>query len=72
MANVLPLYSTASRAEIERRAKKIFYARGRPAGRDLEHWLEAEAQFMRGLATSNGHTNPLPLPPPCIPPLRLD
>ena len=64
MAKMLPLHSTASRAEIERRAKKIFHAKGRLAGRDLDHWLKAEAEFMRGLAVSNGHAEPPPLQPP--------
>jgi heme oxygenase len=31
--------------EISRRAYEIFVARGRPHGRDVEHWLEAEAQL---------------------------
>jgi len=69
---MLPLHSAASRAEIERRAKKIFHAKGRPAGRDLEHWLEAQAEFMRGLASMNGHSDPFPIQPPCIRQPRLD
>lgn len=31
--------------EITARAYKIFVERGCPEGRDLEHWLEAEAQL---------------------------
>jgi hypothetical protein len=60
MAKMLPLHSTASRAAIERRAKKIFHAKGQPAGRDLEHWLEAEGEFMLSVALRNGHTDARP------------
>jgi hypothetical protein len=31
--------------QITRRAYEIFIERGRPEGRDLEHWLEAEKQL---------------------------
>lgn len=31
--------------EISQRAYEIFVERGCPEGRDLEHWLEAEAQL---------------------------
>lgn len=31
--------------EISQRAYEIFMERGCPEGRDLEHWLEAEAQL---------------------------
>ena len=30
--------------DIERRAYEIYIARGRPEGRSLDHWLEAEHQ----------------------------
>lgn len=41
--------------EIAARAYAIFEERGRPEGRDLEHWLEAEAQLLgsRGSDTQN-------------------
>jgi hypothetical protein len=32
-------------AEIARRAYTMWELEGRPAGRDLEHWLRAEAEF---------------------------
>jgi hypothetical protein len=34
-----------SQEEIARRAYEIFVERGRPEGRDLDHWLEAESQL---------------------------
>jgi|GEM_PF-5298622 len=34
-----------SQEEISARAYQIFVERGCPEGRDLEHWLEAEAQL---------------------------
>ena len=37
---------TADRhAEIARRAYTLWELEGRPIGRDLEHWLRAEAEF---------------------------
>ena len=32
-------------AEIAKRAYTIWELEGRPAGKDLEHWLRAEAEF---------------------------
>jgi hypothetical protein len=37
--------STPTQEQIARRAYEIFVERGQPAGRDLEHWLEAERQL---------------------------
>lgn len=37
--------NTPSHEEIAARAYQIFVERGCPEGRDLEHWLEAEAQL---------------------------
>ena len=37
-----------SHDEIARRAYAIFEQQGRPEGREMEHWLEAEAQLTRG------------------------
>jgi hypothetical protein len=42
--------------EIAQRAYQVFVERGRPEGRDLEHWLEAEAQLK--LATQQKATSP--------------
>ena len=39
--------------EIARRAYEIFEERGRPHGRDQEHWLEAEAQLKAPKAAIN-------------------
>lgn len=38
--------SRPTQEEIAQRAYEIFVQRGRPQGRDLEHWLEAEAQLV--------------------------
>ena len=40
--------SKPTQEEIAQRAYEIFVQRGRPQGRDLEHWLEAEAQLVAG------------------------
>jgi len=40
MKNNMPTHD-----EISARAYQIFLERGCPEGRDLEHWLEAEAQL---------------------------
>ncbi|HYG23452.1 MAG TPA: DUF2934 domain-containing protein [Verrucomicrobiae bacterium] len=37
--------NTPTQEEISARAYQIFVERGCPEGRDLEHWLEAEAQL---------------------------
>jgi len=60
--------------QITRRAYEIFIERGRPEGRDLEHWLEAEKQLRAAgqgknasqlTATSSGsglsNTTPTPM-----------
>ena len=45
MARMIPLHSASSLAEIERRAHELFEQSGCPAGRDLDHWLQAEAEY---------------------------
>lgn len=45
--------STPTHEQIAARAYEIFIERGRPQGRDLDHWLEAEAQ-LRASAQANG------------------
>lgn len=45
MPRMIPLYSASSQAEIEHRARALFEQAGQPAGRDLDHWLQAEADF---------------------------
>ena len=68
MARTIPLYSVSSQAEIRRRAEKLFEAPGRAGGRDLDHWLQAEAdyrEFLRlGLSRPrfNNATTILPFP----------
>lgn len=39
--------SNASTEEISQRAHMIWIQNGRPEGRDLEHWLQAEAELQR-------------------------
>jgi len=49
--------------QIARRAYEIFEQRGRPEGRDQEHWLEAEAQ-LRAESGRNAGGNSTPSPQP--------
>ena len=37
---------TPTHEQIARRAEEIFVERGRPEGRDIDHWLAAEAELM--------------------------
>ena len=46
MARELPKSNPQpSHDQIAQRAYEIFVEHGRPEGRDIEHWLEAEAQL---------------------------
>ena len=47
--------SAPTHEQIAARAYEIFVERGRPEGRDLDHWLEAEAQ-LRAAMQANGGT----------------
>lgn len=49
MIRMIPRYSASSRSEIERRAHELFERAGRPAGCDLDHWLQAEADYLDSL-----------------------
>jgi hypothetical protein len=62
-----------SHEQITRRAYEIFIERGRPEGRDLEHWLEAEKQLravgqgknaspVAATSSANSSTNITPTP----------
>jgi hypothetical protein len=55
---MIPLYSASSQAEIERRARELFEQVGRPAGRDLDIWLRAEADYLR--VSHQGQSSPGP------------
>lgn len=46
MARMIPIHSLSSHAEIERRARVVFELEGQPRGRELDHWLRAEAEFL--------------------------
>ena len=52
MARMIPLYSASSQSEIERRARELFELGGRTAGRDLDHWLQAQAGYLEVLRCS--------------------
>ena len=39
------------RKKIEQRAYEIWENEGGPHGRDMDHWLRAEAEIMRSMAT---------------------
>lgn len=49
MAKMISLYSLSSHEEIGRRARMVFEQGGRPSGRDLDHWLQAEADYLEAL-----------------------
>ena len=40
--------------DISKRAREIWEREGRPEGRDMEHWLQAEAELRQG---SNGYND---------------
>jgi len=46
--------STPTHEQIAARAYEIFIERGRPQGRDLDHWLEAEAQLRASAQSESG------------------
>lgn len=47
--------TTPTHEQIAARAYQIFVERGQPQGRDLDHWLEAEAQ-LRAAGQAGGST----------------
>lgn len=51
--------SKPTQEEISARAYQIFVERGCPEGRDLEHWLEAEAQLRGGMQSSEKQIAPV-------------
>ena len=60
------------RERIAARAYELFQARGREDGRDLEDWLQAEAELLTGLAesTSDETSSETRLPAPRVPRTR--
>jgi hypothetical protein len=46
--------SRPTHEEIAQRAYAIFEQQGRPPGRELEHWLQAEAQLTGRRSQENG------------------
>lgn len=58
MTEMITLYSASSQAEIERHARRLFEQAGRPAGRDLDHWLQAEAEYRQGLRLNPSWRDP--------------
>lgn len=49
--------------EIAQRAYSLWEVEGRPSGRELDHWLRAEAEFRGARAESTGETAPSPAKP---------
>ena len=45
MKNQIQIQTEGSRAVIAARAYQLWESAGRPLGRDLEHWLQAEAEL---------------------------
>lgn len=48
-------YIEMGRDEVAKRARRLWKAAGRPNGRDLEYWLQAEVEL---LAARNGGSSP--------------
>lgn len=48
--------SAPTHEQIAARAYEIFIERGQPQGRDLDHWLEAEAQLRASQQANGGAT----------------
>jgi hypothetical protein len=46
----LALHEETSVRAVARRAYQIWEREGRPQGRDIQHWLEAESEIARDLA----------------------
>lgn len=65
MAGIIPLYSISSQSAIEQRARDLFELAGRPTGRDLDHWLQAEAEHLEHLLMNPVGPNSTE---PCAPP----
>lgn len=63
MSKFIPLYCNSTRESIERRAQEIFQQRGCPEGRDLDHWLQAEAEHWDSCLTDpdSGDAEALPV-----------
>jgi hypothetical protein len=40
------IYIELSRGEVAHRARRLWQAAGRPPGRDLEYWLQAEVELL--------------------------
>ena len=49
--------------EIAKRAYCLWEVEGRPSGRELEHWLRAEAEVRGARTESSGETPPAPARP---------
>jgi len=51
----MPPRMTTTHEEISRRAREIWEREGRPEGRDMEHWLQAETELRQeGLRHQSG------------------
>jgi len=52
MARLIPLYSTSSQLEIERRAQRLFEQKGRHSESAQNYWQQAEADYLKQLRNS--------------------
>jgi hypothetical protein len=59
MKNQIQTQNELSRDAVALRAYQLWEAAGRPAGRDAEHWLQAEAELRR----AGQLVAPKPIPP---------
>jgi len=52
------------RKQVEERAYALWEGEGRPDGRHLDHWLQAEAEITPGGGAADGSSPPSPMAPP--------
>lgn len=68
MATQIAAGSKPTQEQISQRAYEIYIERGRPEGRDLEHWLEAERQLSPRNDSSRSQTAAASAPEMTAPP----
>ena len=55
-----PTEAEALRRQVEARAYALWESEGKPQGRDLDHWLQAEAEIMGARETASSVNLPNP------------
>ena len=59
-----PTEAEALRRQVEARAYALWESEGKPQGRDLDHWLQAEAEIMGARETASSVNLPNPTASP--------